>query len=313
MHDWIRDAKSRNHRAFYTPLAGVILIFGLILAGMRPEFNKKKSPFDGKRAYRDVQIQVSYGARLPGSPAHEKTRVYIEKTLRETGWQVVERRFSYIKTWNTNIRAGKSSDTPLVIIGAHYDSRKYADRDQTLSNRLKPVPGANDGASGVAALLEIGRVLPPDLAEHIWLVFFDAEDNGGIHGWDWIAGSRAYVEALQGKPEAVVILDMVGDKHLNIYQEGNSDLALTEQIWEKAAELGYGETFIGDEKYRMLDDHIPFIEAGIPAVDIIDFDYPVWHTIDDTVDKVSPSSLQIVGDVVLAWLEDFILQRGMDG
>ena len=308
MPDRIRGNHNRIDKYFYLLLTWVILISGLLLAGMRPDTTKTKPEFDGERAYRDVQAQVSYGARLPGSSAHAKTRTLIKKTLGEAGWQVIEQRFLYKKVWNTNLRAGQGFNSPLIILGAHYDSRKYADRDQSLSNRLSPVPGANDGASGVAVLLEIGRILPPELAEHTWLVFFDAEDNGGIHGWDWIAGSRAFVDTLQEKPEAVIILDMVGDRHLNIYQERNSDPALTEQIWKKAADLGYENTFIGEAKYLILDDHIPFVQAGIPAVDIIDFDYPAWHTLDDTVDKVSPASLQTVGEVVLAWLDEFILQ-----
>jgi glutaminyl-peptide cyclotransferase len=313
MPDRISRDQNRIGGIFYLLLAGVILVSGMLIVGMRTHVTGKNRQFDGERAYRDVQIQVSYGARLPGSPAHDKTLALIKKTLHEAGWQVAEQRFLYGKVWNTNLRADYGPVSPLVILGAHYDSRRYADRDPTLSNRLSPVPGANDGASGVAVLLEIGRILPPELAKHTSLVFFDAEDNGGIHGWDWIAGSRAFVDALQEKPEAVIILDMVGDRHLNIYQEKNSNPGLTEQIWKKAADLGYEQTFIAEPKYRMLDDHLPFVQAGIPAVDIIDFDYPAWHTLEDTVDQVSPTSLQIVGEVVLAWLEDFISQRGGHG
>ncbi|HNB50760.1 MAG TPA: M28 family peptidase, partial [Anaerolineales bacterium] len=170
-----------------------------------------------------------------------------------------------------------------------------------------PVPGANDGASGVAVLLELARVLPPDLDKNVWLVFFDAEDDGRIEGKEWIMGSTFFVEQLTADktaplPDAAVIVDMIGDADLNVYLEMNSDLALSEEIWGVAASLGYAEAIIPDPRYRMLDDHIPFKNAGIPVVDMIDFDYPYWHTVADTADKVSPQSLKIIGDTLLKWL-----------
>lgn len=178
-----------------------------------------------------------------------------------------------------------------------------ADRDPNPENRTQPAPGANDGASGVAVLLELARVLPQETKQQIWLVFFDGEDNGNLPGWDWVLGSRAFVESLgEKKPEAVVIVDMIGDADLDIYFERNSNEQLAAEIWAQAAELGYAERFIAQPKHRMLDDHTPFLQAGIPAVDIIDFDYPYWHTTQDTVDKISAHSLQAVGATLLAWL-----------
>ncbi len=187
----------------------------------------------------------------------------------------------------------------------------YADRaDPTLRNQ--PVPGANDGASGVAVLLEMGRILPEYLhfptpdhtlkAQQIWLVFFDAEDNGQIEGWDWILGSRAFVKSLEGEPYAAIVVDMIGDYDQNIYYEKNSNLYLSKQIWDSAADLGFSQWFIPEEKYGILDDHTPFLEKGIPAVDIIDFDYKYWHTTSDTSDKVSVESLKRVGDTLMHWL-----------
>jgi Zn-dependent M28 family amino/carboxypeptidase len=116
-------------------------------------------------------------------------------------------------------------------------------------------------------------------------------------------GSRAYVENLTQPPEAVVILDMIGDADLNIYQERNSDPELVQEIWAQAAALGHDQVFLPQKKYAILDDHTPFLEEGIAAVDIIDFDYPYWHTTSDTLEKVSPASLQVVGEVVTAWLK----------
>jgi Zn-dependent M28 family amino/carboxypeptidase len=172
------------------------------------------------------------------------------------------------------------------------------------ANRLKPVPGANDGAAGVAVLLELARTLS-DQNLPVWLVFFDAEDNGRIEGWDWILGSRVFVQSLDSTPEAVVILDMVGDSDLKIYYEKNSSPALRSEIWDTAIGLGYGDIFIKQEKYAMLDDHTPFLQAGIPAIDIIDFDYTYWHTTEDTPDKVSAASLDVIGSTLLTWITEF--------
>jgi Zn-dependent M28 family amino/carboxypeptidase len=195
-----------------------------------------------------------------------------------------------------------SLDVPWIILGAHYDSRLFADRDPNVQFRTEAVPGANDGASGVAVLLELARVIPKDLPLNLWLVFFDGEDNGNIQGWDWILGSRGFVENLKGKPDSVIIVDMVGDRDLNIYIEKNSDPGLSSEIWQVANRLGYSNQFIPVRRHRILDDHIPFLEAGIPAVDIIDFDYPPWHTTADTIEQISPDSLKIVGETLRQWL-----------
>jgi Zn-dependent M28 family amino/carboxypeptidase len=178
----------------------------------------------------------------------------------------------------------------------------FADRDPVLANQSKPVPGANDGASGVSVLLELARILPTNLGANVWLVYFDAEDNGKLPGGEWIIGSRAFVESLEEKPDAVVIVDMIGDSDLNIFYEKYSDQNLSQEIWRTAARLGYEEQFIMFPRHRLIDDHLPFIQAGIQAVDIIDFDYPYWHTVSDTIDKVSADSLKVVGDVLLAWV-----------
>ena len=194
------------------------------------------------------------------------------------------------------------SELRRSLLGAHYDSRMFADNDPDPANQTQPVPAANDGASGVAVLLELARTLPKDTVP-VWLVFFDAEDNGRIEGWDWILGSREFVKNNPIQPRAVVIVDMIGDADLNIYKEQNSNPAIDRmRSGKQPKSLGYGEKFIRQYKYSMLDDHTPFLEAGIPAVDIIDFDYPYWHTTQDTPDKVSAESLKAVGDTLLAWI-----------
>jgi Zn-dependent M28 family amino/carboxypeptidase len=200
-----------------------------------------------------------------------------------------------------NIIAYRKDVLPKIILAAHYDTRMVADNDPDLARRNDPVPGANDGASGVAVLLELARVIPEDSAP-VWLVFFDAEDNGRIQGWDWILGSQAFVDELEFRPEAVVIVDMIGDADQNIYIERNSNPELVKEIWGIAADLGFVQFFIPEPKYSMFDDHTPFLEAGVPAIDIIDFDYHYWHTTDDTVDKISAESLGTVGTTLQEWI-----------
>lgn len=263
--------------------------------------------FDGQRAYADVVTQVGFGARTPGSEAHAKVREWMRRELEAAGWQVEVQESQAMGHPVFNLVAKRGEAPPQVIVGAHYDTRLFADHDPDPANHSLPVPGANDGASGVAVLLELARVLPPDTVP-VWLVFFDAEDNGRIDGWDWILGSREFVKNNPLQPRAVVIVDMIGDADLQIYKERNSTPALTDEIWAAAQALGYAEVFIPEYKFSMLDDHTPFLEAGVPAVDIIDFDYPHWHTLADTADKVSPQSLQAVGETLLAWLTGQSLQ-----
>jgi Zn-dependent M28 family amino/carboxypeptidase len=229
---------------------------------------------------------------------------YIQAQLSGAGWQVEVQELDVEGHPIRNVIAKRGKSAPWIILGAHFDSRFFADQDPDPAKRDQPVPGANDGASGVAVLLEIGRSLPTKLDRQVWLVFFDAEDNGNLMGWDWIMGSRAFVANLQGKPDAAVIVDMIGDANLEIYMERNSNKSLKDEIWQQASDLGYRQ-FRPSEKYPMIDDHTPFLQAGIPAVDIIDFDYPEWHTTQDTLDKVSAASLDAVGETLLAWLMNY--------
>lgn len=273
--------------------------FSFLSTGISPKF-------DGERAFEDARYQTGLGPRVPGSTAQGQVIDWITSQLSAEGWQTSLQETTMMGHSVKNIIARRLSsqneDLPWIIIGAHYDSRLYADQDPDPDKRAQPVPGANDGASGVAVLMELGRVLPPDLRKNVWLVFFDAEDNGNIPGWDWVLGSRAFVDALQGKPDAVVVVDMIGDADLNIYMEQNSNPKLTLEIWKQAADLGYAAEFIPMPKYNLIDDHIPFVQAGIPAVDLIDFSYPYWHTTEDTIDKLSSRSLQIVGETLTTWL-----------
>lgn len=261
--------------------------------------------FNGQRAFEDVKAQMDFGPRIPGSEAHTKVLDWISNEVKNAGWQVEIQNSSKMNHPIKNIIAKRGSGKPWIIIGAHYDSRLWAVKDPDPENIKLPVPGAVDGASGVAVLTELARSLPSGINKEIWLIFFDAEDQGGIPGWDWILGSRVAAESLQSKPEAVIVVDMIGDADLNVYFEHNSDKTIMTQIWDQAAKLGYGSKIIAKYKYTILDDHIPFKELGIPVVDMIDFDYPYWHTTQDTLDKVSPQSLQIIGDTLWNWIQNF--------
>ncbi len=284
-------------------------IIGLLLAGaigwyvfaFRSQPENLSPIFDGQRAYADVQTQVAMGPRVPGSEGHAKIREWMRGELEAAGWQVELQESEALGHPIKNIVAKRTNEGPQIIFGAHYDTRIYADSDPDPSNHTDFVPGANDGASGVAVLLELARSLPNDTPA-VWLVFFDAEDNGNIETWDWILGSSEFVRNNTLQPRAAVIVDMIGDADLNIYKEFNSDPELTEEIWNTAKSLGYENKFIPEYKHSMIDDHTPFIRAGIPAIDIIDFDYPYWHTVQDTPDKVSSQSLEIVGKTLWTWV-----------
>jgi hypothetical protein len=261
--------------------------------------------FQGQRAYRDLEAQLNFGPRHPGTPGHQQIQEWLSEELEAAGWAVEVQHGLQGGLNVSNLIATRERGERYLLLGAHYDTREFADLDPDPGKRQEPVPGANDGASGVAVLLELARVLPPGQDPPIRLVFFDAEDNGRIRDQDWVLGSRYYAGQMEQPPEAVVILDMIGDRDLNIFLEKTSTAWLRAQIWRSAAELGYEEHFIPREKYSILDDHTPFLEAGVPAVDVIDFDYPAWHTTGDTLEQVSGESLQVVGETILRWLETY--------
>src|SRR6186997_1892979 len=139
--------------------------------------------FDGSRAYEDVKTQVSFGPRIPETAGHDQVRAWIQAELESAGWQVEVQESGVMGHPVKNIVAKRGDESPQVVIGAHYDSRMYADNDPDPANHMAPVPAANDGGSGVAVLLGLARALPKDTVP-VWLVFFDAEDNGRIEGWD---------------------------------------------------------------------------------------------------------------------------------
>lgn len=270
--------------------------------------SKPLTTFDGQQALVFLQAQMEIGPRWPGSPGHKAVGDYIIGQLTNLGWVVEEQYFEYHDLQGRNIIArANEGQGPVIIIGAHYDTRRLADQTAGAADLQSPVPGANDGASGVAVLLELARTLNLEqIPSEIWLAFFDLEDNGngGLPGWDWIVGSTHMANSLEVHPQAVVVVDMVGDADQQLFYEQFSNPDLQAQLWQIAADLGYSDSFIPMVRHAMIDDHRPFLDKGIVAVDIIDFDYPYWHTVEDTSDKVSSISLERVGRTLAFWLEN---------
>ncbi len=278
------------------------LALGIVVAACTSAPSGAVRPaFDGASALALVERQLACGPRIPASPCHDEVADWIAASLGGLGWEVENQVFDANGISMRNIigTVGEREAAP-ILLGTHYDTRPIADRDP--SRPTDPVPGANDGASGVAVLLELARVLDPNrLPGALLLAFFDGEDGGGAAGGEWIVGSRYFAQALTTRPRAVIIVDMVGDAELQLYFEQNSDLDLASSIWATANQLGY-QTFVPFPRHALYDDHVPFLELGIPSVLLIDFDYPYWHTTQDTLDKVSAESLEQVGRTLEVWL-----------
>jgi len=286
----------------------------LCLAASVPVRAAEPPRFSGERALALATEFSALGPRVPGTKVHVRGRDYLAGTLRQLGARVELEEFTAARslyapgTRLTNVVARFNPDAPArVLLGAHWDSRPVADEDPDPRRRRDPVPGANDGASGTAVLLHLAELLRARPAPiGVDLVFFDGED-GGIP--DSVAtyclGSREHVRRLEApRPAYVIVVDMVGDQELSLPAEGysmNYAPELVRMIWGRAAALGYTE-FKLDPAGPIYDDHVPFLEAGIPAVDIIDFEYPYWHTVADTPDKLSARSLEVVGAVIVSLL-----------
>jgi glutaminyl-peptide cyclotransferase len=295
----------RNPRLLRPALVIVVVLLVVGLAAWQLGFLTRKPPtqFDGSLAYTQVLRQMDFGPRITGTDGNYAAGNYIVQQLHQLGWQADFQPFDYKGVHARNIIArANEGKGPVIILGAHYDTRRRADRDP--EHLDQPVPGADDGASGVAVLLELARSLDlTHVHNEVWLAFFDAEDDGELDGWNWIVGSTYMAQHLAVKPQAMILVDMVGDADQNIYMDSNSDPQLSARIWSVAAQLGYVNNFIPVPRYAMLDDHTPFAQQGIPAVDIIDFDYRYWHTVADTADKLSPASLEHVGRTLETYLQ----------
>lgn len=263
--------------------------------------------FDSARAWAHLRHQVTLGPRPSGSPASLATRQYIVSQLAAAGIKTREQAFTATTPLGevpmANVIGTILGRRPeRLVLASHYDTKLYTEFTFV---------GANDGGSSTAALLELGRVLGQREHEFtIELLFLDGEEarRRDWEGLDNTYGSRHYVQTAQNDGtitslKTLILLDMIGDRDLLIRRDANSTPWLVDLVWSAAARIGHSATF-SNQLTTIEDDHIPFLRAGVPAVDIIDLENPTWHTPQDTLDYVSERSLQIVGDVVLAALPD---------
>ena len=309
---------SRTQRTL-TRIGVAGLLAAMVAASCAAQPSKGDSGFSGTRALADVRKLVAIGPRVAGTPGAAKARDYITEQLKAAGLAVQEQAFDASTPRGSvhmiNLLAvipgipppEAPSQVPVqrIIVAGHYDTKLF--KEFTFV-------GANDGGSSAALLIELARALKPrTLPMDVELLFLDGEEAvGEWQGSDHTYGSRYYVQAAKKAGTlktigALVLVDMIGDKDLRIMKEANSTPWLTESVWGAASRLGRRE-FVG-ETTTIEDDHLEFLEEGVPAVDIIDLDYPAWHRADDTLDKLSAASLQSVGDVVVAALGD-IAARG---
>ncbi|HWR82408.1 MAG TPA: M28 family peptidase [Candidatus Deferrimicrobium sp.] len=268
--------------------------------------------FDGQRAYRYLCEQVAFGPRVPGGLASANCRAYFRQHFVPAGASIDSQSFSFFDLDSgaaipmVNLIAtfrGSQSHAPGIVLMAHYDSRPRTDYagDPALLNR--PIDGANDGASGAAVLMELANLFtktPPPC--DVDLVLVDGEDWGKAGNTDhYLLGSREFSRrGIRGRYRFGIIIDMVGDSSQQIYREAYSEVSarsLNDAVWGCAARLGVA-SFRDSVKHSVIDDHLSLISSGVPAVDIIDFDYPYWHTENDTPDKCSPTALANVGRVL---------------
>jgi Zn-dependent M28 family amino/carboxypeptidase len=268
--------------------------------------------FDAARAYANLTRQTQFGPRIPGTSAHEACLDWMRAELGSRGDTVIAQEFrgavlgSPDSAQMTNLIVRfRPTAKHRILIGAHWDTRSFADNDPDSTNWRKPIDGANDGGSGVAILMELARAfdsIPPPMG--IDLVFLDGEDMGGpgdLPG-DWCQGSRYFSSHLTSRYEWGAILDMVGGKDLRLPYEGYSQKLAPEvvdRIWKAAEKLGE-TSFQRVRAEDVYDDHMPFLMRGIKVIDLIDFDYRWWHTIHDTADNCSAESLGTLGRVLLA-------------
>ena len=275
--------------------------------------------FDGALALEYLEKICEIGPRISATPGMRTQQEVLRRHFEALG-ATVERQS--VKATQPSKRGRKFRLVNLVVhwhpqakrrvlLGAHYDTRPIADREPVARDWKKPFLGANDGASGVAFLMELGRRIPKlDLKVGVDFVFFDAEEYIFVPNYDkFFLGSEYFVRRyVRDKPdyryEAVVVVDMIGDRDLEILPDQRSlqhAEGLVSEIWGIAGELGVRQ-FVLQRGPDILDDHVAFQDAGIPAIDLIDFEYPHWHRLSDTPDKCSAESLDAVGRVLLEWL-----------
>ena len=279
--------------------------------------------FDSNLAYAHVEKQLSFGTRVPGSPTHKATWQWIASTMQSYGWTVEEEHFT-TKVYTgqelpgTNIIAKYNpSAATRILLGAHYDTRHIAEKDADDSKKNEPIMGADDGASGVAVLMALAKIIGESPLEiGVDMVFFDLEDYGDpdpksdADASTWALGSAHWAKNVDRsyKPKHAILLDLVGAKNATFPKEAYSKRIngqLVDKVWKLAQDMGYGNYFVNEDRGGVNDDHISVANyAGIPMIDIIyktetGFgDY--HHTHDDDIDIIDKRTMKAVGQVMLA-------------
>ncbi len=298
-----------NRTAIALPAGVLLFMFAISMAKAdAPDIWKE---FSGEKAFANVQRLVDFGPRPAGSKAIEKSRDYIEDQLHRSGWHVTRQAFSddtprgKIQFVNliAQFSAQEKAASPSFLLCSHYDTKMF--------DTIRFV-GANDGGSSTGLLLELARVIGqhPDLARKIELVFFDGEEAyEQFSQKDGLYGSRYFARELKSARQfrGGLLFDMVGDRSLGITLPSDSPAEMARDVFAAADTLKLRNYFTYLDR-ELIDDHVPLNATGIPTLDIIDFDYPPWHTAGDTIDKISAESLQIVGSVALYYLSEFALK-----
>jgi Zn-dependent M28 family amino/carboxypeptidase len=266
--------------------------------------------FNGAKALAQLKAQTDFGPRNPNSNGHRKCLDYLMAELGKYADNVTRQSFVHNGYENEVLKLANvfgsfnEKSTDRILLLAHWDTRPRADEEKEVAKQTQPILGANDGASGVAVLLELARLFkqtPPPIGVDI--LFVDGEDYGKPHDQEsYFLGSRYFMKTKSQNygPRFAILLDMVGDKDLQIPMEQNSMThapEAVELIWSTAEKLGVTQ-FVNVPGEQISDDHIPLNDGGVQTADIIDFQYPYWHTLQDTPDKCSAESLEAVGKVL---------------
>jgi Zn-dependent M28 family amino/carboxypeptidase len=293
--------------------AVLTLAFCLMLSCSQPE----PPDFDGERAFALLEKQVAFGPRVPGSESWARCRDWFYRYFDSLGIAVDSQAFTFFDPYskttkplvNVIARVHPNPGEPAVLLAAHYDSRPRTDFHSDSTRRGEPLAGANDGASGVAVLMELAALFadqtPP---ENVDLVLFDGEDWGRPGDRDYyLLGSKHFASRdIRNSYHFAIVLDLVGDSEQKFPREAYSERyykPLNDLLWNTAATLGI-TTFVDSIGEPVIDDHLSLNTGGVPTIVLIDFDYPYWHTENDTPDKCSPQSLSNVGRVVTRVLYD---------
>ena len=292
-------------------ILGLVFMIAASLVAWCCRDDRPAPAFDGARAFTLLVRQTDMGPRDPGSPGWVRFQDMMTSFFDSLEIDADTQTFTYhdylsgdtVTLVNWIVRINPSADD-RVLIGAHYDSRPRADYEPDSARRDDPIIGANDGASGVAVLLHLAELTasaPPPVG--VDLVFFDGEDYGPAgRNNQYLLGSMHFASRPTPAYRFGIVIDMLGDRELGIYRESFSERyakEVNDKVWAAAARLGEGK-FIDSVKHEILDDHLPLISSGIETIDIIDFDYPYWHTQADTPDKCDAASLSAVGRVLVA-------------